>query len=86
MFVGRYKRRGMSLAMSNLSGIFLWGGSVRAISSFHTCFNFECFLFSDVRRNPFLVFNIASQEGNIEFKIKFIVIAPNAILVIGSRG
>jgi len=76
----------MSLAVSNPSGIFYGVVQLGQFPLFIPASTSSAFLFSDIRRNSFLVSNIALQEGNIELRMKFIVIAPNAIPVTGSRG
>ena len=72
----------MSLAVSNPSGIFYGVVQLGQFTLFITASTSSAFLFSDIRRNSFLVFNIASQEGNIEFKIKIVI----AQIVIVSSG
>ncbi len=60
----------MSLAVSNPSGIFYGVVQLGQFTLFIPASTSSAFLFSDIRRNSFLVFNIASQEGNEILNLK----------------
>jgi len=68
--------------VSNPSGIFYGVVQLGQFPLFIPASTSSAFLFSDIRRNSFLVFNNDSQEGNIEFKIKIVI----AQIVIVSSG